>query len=234
MNASAIACSTAYSVIKISGRRNYLGERSRNYRATRRREIGSLTVAILCAWMNCLKFYITLACSTINISCRPGYIQNSQLTHSPGKAVNRTGKCLSDPVGPGFVASLAHPGGNITGFGNFEPAIGGNWLELLKEIAPGVTRVALLFGRQRPISIAFSRAQNQATSRCRRRPSSSWSSTSRPRRRSASLSRSQCSRARTKLSNEAPANERFRPFRSFTAERCMAHIESVATGDGRT
>jgi putative tryptophan/tyrosine transport system substrate-binding protein len=52
---------------------------------------------------------------------------------------------VSDPVGLGFVASLAHPGGNITGFANFEPAIGGKWLELLKEIAPGVTRVALLF-----------------------------------------------------------------------------------------
>jgi putative ABC transport system substrate-binding protein len=52
---------------------------------------------------------------------------------------------VSDPVGLGFVASLAHPGGNITGFANFAPAIGGKWLELLKEIAPGVTRVALLF-----------------------------------------------------------------------------------------
>ena len=52
---------------------------------------------------------------------------------------------VSDPVGLGFVASLAHPGGNITGFANFEPEIGGKWLELLKEIAPGVTRAALLF-----------------------------------------------------------------------------------------
>jgi hypothetical protein len=45
-----------------------------------------------------------------------------------------------DPVGAGFVASLAHPGGNITGFINFEYSIGGKFLELLKEIAPRVTR----------------------------------------------------------------------------------------------
>jgi len=55
---------------------------------------------------------------------------------------------VSDPVGLGFVASLAHPGGNITGFANYEPAIGGKWLQLLKEIAPGVARVALLFNPQ--------------------------------------------------------------------------------------
>jgi putative ABC transport system substrate-binding protein len=49
-----------------------------------------------------------------------------------------------DPVGAGFVASLAHPGGNITGFTNFEYSIGGKFLELLKEIAPRVTRTAVL------------------------------------------------------------------------------------------
>jgi ABC-type uncharacterized transport system substrate-binding protein len=52
---------------------------------------------------------------------------------------------VSDPVGLGFIASLAHPGGNITGFANYEPEIGGKWLQLLKEIAPAVTRVLLLF-----------------------------------------------------------------------------------------
>jgi ABC-type uncharacterized transport system substrate-binding protein len=50
-----------------------------------------------------------------------------------------------DPVGSGFVASLARPGGNATGFMNFEPSMGGKWLELLKEIAPRVARVAFLF-----------------------------------------------------------------------------------------
>jgi len=47
-----------------------------------------------------------------------------------------------DPVGAGYVESLARPGGNITGFSTFEPEIGGKWLELLKEIAPGLSRVA--------------------------------------------------------------------------------------------
>jgi ABC-type uncharacterized transport system substrate-binding protein len=49
-----------------------------------------------------------------------------------------------DPVGAGFVASLAQPGGNATGFMDHEYSMGGKWLELLKEIAPRVTRVAVL------------------------------------------------------------------------------------------
>jgi putative ABC transport system substrate-binding protein len=49
-----------------------------------------------------------------------------------------------EPVGAGFVDSLARPGGNVTGFMLFEYGIGGKWLELLKEIAPGVKRVAFL------------------------------------------------------------------------------------------
>ena len=52
---------------------------------------------------------------------------------------------VADPVGAGFVAGLPHPGGNITGFLNAEAAIGGKWLEMLKEIAPHVTRVAIMF-----------------------------------------------------------------------------------------
>ncbi len=51
---------------------------------------------------------------------------------------------VGDPVGAGFVDSMARPGGNVTGFMNFEYGISGKWLELLKEIAPGVTRVAVL------------------------------------------------------------------------------------------
>jgi putative ABC transport system substrate-binding protein len=51
---------------------------------------------------------------------------------------------VPDPVGAGFVASLARPGGNITGFLNFEYSIGGKFLELLKELAPRVTRAAVL------------------------------------------------------------------------------------------
>jgi putative ABC transport system substrate-binding protein len=51
---------------------------------------------------------------------------------------------VADPVGAGYVQSLAHPGGNATGFTGFEYAFAGKWLELLKEIAPSVTRVAVL------------------------------------------------------------------------------------------
>ena len=50
----------------------------------------------------------------------------------------------ADPVGAGFVDSLARPGGNATGFILFEYAVGAKWLELLKEFAPRVTRVAVL------------------------------------------------------------------------------------------
>jgi putative ABC transport system substrate-binding protein len=52
---------------------------------------------------------------------------------------------LADPVGQGIVESLAHPGANATGFALFEFSMGGKWLELLKEIAPSVRRVAIMF-----------------------------------------------------------------------------------------
>jgi putative ABC transport system substrate-binding protein len=52
---------------------------------------------------------------------------------------------IADPVGSGFVASFPRPGGNVTGFVVTEGSLGGKWLELLKEIAPRVTRVAMLF-----------------------------------------------------------------------------------------
>jgi putative ABC transport system substrate-binding protein len=51
---------------------------------------------------------------------------------------------LTDPVGAGFVDSLARPGGNVTGFMNFEYGMGGKWVELLKQIAPGLARAAVL------------------------------------------------------------------------------------------
>jgi putative ABC transport system substrate-binding protein len=52
---------------------------------------------------------------------------------------------VSDPIGTGFVQSIARPGGNVTGFTNIEPTMASKWLELLKEIAPRVARVAFLF-----------------------------------------------------------------------------------------
>jgi ABC-type uncharacterized transport system substrate-binding protein len=62
---------------------------------------------------------------------------------------------VSDPVGSGLVTNLARPGGNITGFQNFETAIGGKWLELLKEIAPHVRRVAVVYNQKIPANVAF-------------------------------------------------------------------------------
>jgi ABC-type uncharacterized transport system substrate-binding protein len=52
---------------------------------------------------------------------------------------------VSDPVTAGVVQSLARPGGNLTGFTNFEPSIANKWLELVKRVAPNITRVAYLF-----------------------------------------------------------------------------------------
>jgi putative tryptophan/tyrosine transport system substrate-binding protein len=64
---------------------------------------------------------------------------------------------VSDPVGTGLVASLAHPGGNITGFTNFEYATGGKWLEILKEIAPAVARVAVIANLKNPNTALYLR-----------------------------------------------------------------------------
>jgi putative ABC transport system substrate-binding protein len=60
---------------------------------------------------------------------------------------------VTDPVGAGFVNSLAHPGGNATGFIQFEYTLSGKWPELLKQIAPGVTRMAVLRDANIPAGI---------------------------------------------------------------------------------
>jgi putative ABC transport system substrate-binding protein len=52
---------------------------------------------------------------------------------------------VADPVGQGFVASVRQPGGNLTGFSMFEFSLGGKWLDLLKQVAPGLKRVAVMF-----------------------------------------------------------------------------------------
>ncbi|MBR1235602.1 hypothetical protein JQ611_26555 [Bradyrhizobium sp. AUGA SZCCT0182] len=57
-----------------------------------------------------------------------------------------------DPVGSGFVASFPQPGGNVTGFISMEPTLASKWLELLKEVAPHVNRVAILFN---PITATY-------------------------------------------------------------------------------
>jgi putative ABC transport system substrate-binding protein len=70
---------------------------------------------------------------------------------------------VADPVGAGIVDSLAHPGGNATGFMIYEYNLGAKWMELLKEIAPRVTRVAIIRNAANPAGVAmFGALQNAA------------------------------------------------------------------------
>src|SRR6476659_8089221 len=72
---------------------------------------------------------------------------------------------VADPVGAGIVDSLAHPGGNATGFMIYEYNLGAKWMELLKEIAPRVTRVAIIRNAANPAGVAqFATLQNAARS----------------------------------------------------------------------
>jgi putative ABC transport system substrate-binding protein len=70
---------------------------------------------------------------------------------------------VSEPVSQGFVASLSHPGGNMTGLTNLEPSIGAKWIGLLKEMAPQVKRVAFMYNPDNPGSrVTFETAQSTA------------------------------------------------------------------------
>jgi len=62
---------------------------------------------------------------------------------------------VADPIGSGFVVSLARPGGNLTGFTTDNSALGGKWVQLLKEIAPRTVRVALLFNPATAVPLKF-------------------------------------------------------------------------------
>jgi putative ABC transport system substrate-binding protein len=62
---------------------------------------------------------------------------------------------VGDPVGSGFVENLARPGGNITGFANFENSIGGKWVEILREIAPSVKRAGFIFSPEAAPNVGF-------------------------------------------------------------------------------
>lgn len=61
---------------------------------------------------------------------------------------------IADPVAAGFVESLSRPGGNVTGFSSYDYSIGGKWLQLLKEISPSLTRVAVIRDPTTPAGIA--------------------------------------------------------------------------------
>ena len=69
---------------------------------------------------------------------------------------------VADPVGQGFVQSLARPGSNITGFSSFDTALLGKWLQLLKEVAPGLTRVSAIFNPDATPYAFFNRGMEPA------------------------------------------------------------------------
>ncbi len=70
---------------------------------------------------------------------------------------------VSDPVGAGFVASIANPGGNLTGFTNFEAGIGGKWLRTLKDIAPTLKDVGFVFNPETSAHVEFLQAAQKAS-----------------------------------------------------------------------
>jgi putative ABC transport system substrate-binding protein len=74
---------------------------------------------------------------------------------------------VSDPLGSRFVSSLARPGGNMTGFINIESSLGGKWIELLKEVAPGITRAGLLFNPETAPHAEYYRQPFEAAARSR-------------------------------------------------------------------
>jgi putative ABC transport system substrate-binding protein len=83
---------------------------------------------------------VALAPDAILAAASPSVVALQRVTHS----VPIVFAGVIDPVGAGFVTSMARPGGNTTGFTAFEYSLSGKWLELLKEIAPNLTRVAVV------------------------------------------------------------------------------------------
>jgi putative tryptophan/tyrosine transport system substrate-binding protein len=93
---------------------------------------------------------VTLAPDVILASAAPSVARLQEAT----RTVPIVFAFVADPVGAGFVDSLARPGGNTTGFMQFEYSLSGKWLELLKQIVPGVTRAAVIRDPANPSSIA--------------------------------------------------------------------------------
>ena len=69
---------------------------------------------------------------------------------------------VPDPIGSGFVASFARPGGNLTGFTNFDPSMGGKWLELLKDVSPRLASIAVILQKGNPTAPPFLKAIEDA------------------------------------------------------------------------
>ncbi len=104
---------------------------------------------------------VALEPEVILVQSNPGVAAIRQVTSTiPSVFVS-----VADPVESGFVESLARPGGNITGFSNFEASMGGKWLEALKQIAPRVTRVLAVLQIETAANAGFLRtAQSAAAS----------------------------------------------------------------------
>jgi putative ABC transport system substrate-binding protein len=97
---------------------------------------------------------VNSAPDVIVVATTPGLVEVHRLTSTIPIVFAQ----VADPVGSGFVAGLARPGGNITGFQSFDPAMGGKWLGLLKEAAPNLSRVVVLFGSDSAVTIQVLRA----------------------------------------------------------------------------
>ena len=102
---------------------------------------------------------VALTPDVIFVQSNPGVAALQQVN----RAIPAVFAQIADPVGSGFIDNLAHPGGNITGFTNFEAEIGGKWLEILKEVAPTVTRSLVLLDTQTAANVAFLRAAETAS-----------------------------------------------------------------------
>jgi ABC-type uncharacterized transport system substrate-binding protein len=70
-----------------------------------------------------------------------------------------------DPIAAGLVTNLARPGENVTGFSLTEPSLGGKWLDLLKELAPRASRVAILYSPENPVRLDYARAIEQVNAK---------------------------------------------------------------------
>jgi ABC-type uncharacterized transport system substrate-binding protein len=94
---------------------------------------------------------VAMAPDVLVAAATPALVALNRATRSLPIVFNQ----VSDPVKLGFVASLARPGGNITGFANFEHPIGGKWLDLLKDTAPGRGQVAVILDPDNPSQLAY-------------------------------------------------------------------------------
>ena len=101
---------------------------------------------------------VALAPDAILAYANPAVASLMQVTHTIPIVFTQA----SDPVGSGFVSNLAHPGGNITGFHSFEPAIAAKWLDVLKQLATSVRRVAVLHDPGIAANTAFVRTAESA------------------------------------------------------------------------